>query len=104
MSIKEKYPTSDWVISLKNLNDGDWVVYENEWGQEVTAQYLGIPEGAKPGIMLVQPENQEAADVVSIYETVTYKLRTNRSTKTCSCGARHTSNPKFHLKYCNIGE
>jgi hypothetical protein len=32
------------------------------------------------------------------------KLKVESINKICSCGAKHTSNPKFHLSYCDFGK
>lgn len=104
MSIREKYSTTDWVISVSRLKEGDWLAYE-EYGIEVHATYVGEMDGADAGTIVVMPEGRNVADIISYHNTVVYRLNRNKNDAgECSCGARFTSNPKFHLKYCNIGE
>ena len=99
--IRKKYPISDWVISIDALEEGDWVTYVNYRDVEVVAEYKGVLDKSAKGVIVVQPETSEVVDIISIYDTIVYKFpRDKKPKKGCSCGAKHTSNPKFHFRYC----
>ena len=41
--------------------------------------------------------------VIDCYRTIVYKIN-SRTNSVCTCGAKHTSNPNYHLDYCSLSE
>lgn len=99
-NLNHKYPISSWILSSEHLAEGEWVAYEDEYGNEIKAEYMGKLDDSNE-IIVVLPEGREVVDMLSIYDTIVYRIG-KVSNKKCSCGARYTSNPKHHLSYCDL--
>ena len=111
--LKDKYPVSDWVYSIKDIDVGDLLVYIDDDDNEVIVEYVGLPPTniGSFGDIVVQRLGRSLVEQMNIVETVMYKYKSgiskNDSVYTeprCTCGAKHTSNKKFHLKYCDLSE
>ena len=88
-----QFPLKDWVITTAALNEGDPLVYLED-SQFVYANYVGEVSDAKFGTICVQIPGKPVVDIINIMDTITYKCQK------CTCGAKHTSFPNYHLNYC----
>ena len=98
--LAKKYTIDAWVVSRSVLKNGDRIVfYDYDRNMEVTAEVILTVEHKKPEEITIRRIGTYASEVLNIYNTITYLL--NRSLKACSCGAKHTSCPTYHLSYCD---
>ena len=95
---KKKYPIESWIVNPDMLKIGDHIVYE-EFNSEIKATYVG--EFSKSKIKI--KTGGGLIQIINIFDTIVFKLGTKvQNNITCTCGAKHTSNPTFHLYYCDL--
>jgi hypothetical protein len=113
MSIVNKYPLENWVLSQDHVQIGDTVAfYDEQLQQEIKAKILGFPSSDLKQYLTCKRPGANYSEVINIYDVIVYRLNEEfidtdyRGTKSrfpeCTCGAKHTSNPKFHLSYCDV--
>ena len=97
---KERYPIEDWILTSKKLDDGDYVVFEED-GEEVIAMFHDIGRENPHLISLTVPGDLwiKTHDVT---KCITFLLKGKKSFRECTCGASYTSRPNFHLSYCDL--
>lgn len=107
MPLRNKYSVEQWITDRENLVIGDTVAYYSEEEQkEVISEVISFPSQTFTQYISCRRVNDETTEVVNIYNTIVYKVaaqsRSVSSTRECSCGARFTSNPNYHLNYCDL--
>lgn len=111
MSIINKYPLENWVLSQDNLKIGDSIAFFDENAQqEVIATVLGFPSTDLKQYLSCKRAGAPFTEVINFYDNVVYRvdkpanqveLKYDVKIGECSCGAKFTSNPKYHLSYCD---
>ena len=114
MSLAHKYPATNWVMDKEMLNVGDFIAYyDDETENEVVSTYIGAPSLHFPQYISCKRVTSNLTEVINIFNTVVYKVdpidaifkesvEVKQKRDLCSCGAKHTSNPSFHLSYCEM--
>ncbi|MBF0314392.1 MAG: hypothetical protein HQK50_00125 [Oligoflexia bacterium] len=104
MPLRNKYPITDWVLSKECVIKGDVVAFFcEEEKQEVHAEVLGFPSEEHRQYVSCRRLGTEYTEVINFYSTIVYKIKDAvTASRACTCGARHTSNPRFHLSYCDL--
>jgi hypothetical protein len=110
MSLQTKYPINNWILSRNGCQIGDKVAYwdsdtQSERQGSITAFTLNAHE------IVVKLDSQywfqnDQEITLDFYQTIIYKINKEipDNDNSCSCGAKHTSNPNFHLKYCALNK
>lgn len=103
MPLREKYLISDWVLGQDNVSPGDIIAFFcEELQSEVQAEVLGFPSKDLKQYISCRRLDSHYSEVVNFYTTIVYKVKSiNTLFEECTCGAKHTSNPRFHLSYCS---
>lgn len=115
MSIINKYPLENWVLSQDNVRIGDTIAfYSEDQQQEIHAKVLGFPSTGQRQYLTCKRADANYTEVINFYDVVVYKIESEISDgkisasiskvvgSSCSCGAKFTSNPKYHLGYCEL--
>jgi hypothetical protein len=104
MPLRSKYPLTDWLLTWKDCKIGDEIVFwDIEEKEEVMARIVGFTLSVNKIIVrrnFGNPFGME--EEINLYDTIVYKMRgISKADDGCTCGAKHTSNPKYHLVYCD---
>lgn len=99
----DKYPVSQWIIEKESLKVGDRVVFfshteQAEMTGRITEEFdvAGIDNR---NYLFIETANDLMA--INFYTNIVYKLIDSFDiVPKCSCGAKYTSSPKYHLSYC----
>lgn len=97
-----RYSEKDWIVHhLDTIKEGDIVIYEGGNGVEIEGKFLEFI-GDDGSIMVVERLDDGLADMLGIYDEIIFIKEKKQELKICTCGARHTSQPNFHLSYCDL--
>lgn len=103
MSLRNKYSISNWVLSRECVNKGDLIAfYSEEEQKEIHAIVLGFPSEEHREYLSCRRVGSSYTEVINFYSNIVYKIMDAEDERICSCGAKHTSNPKYHLPYCDL--
>ncbi|MBF0298843.1 MAG: hypothetical protein HQK51_08990 [Oligoflexia bacterium] len=103
MPLRNKYPINDWVLSQDCIGSGDVIAFFcDEEKKEVHAEVIGFPSGEYKQYLSCKRIGSNYTEVINFYSTIVYKVKNAEINKACTCGAKYTSNPKFHLSYCDL--
>ena len=106
MTLKDsrfKYRLIDWVISRDDLAIGDRVVWFDLDSESGVFGYVVGMTHHHDNKILVCRDSSEITELVDFMDTIVFKYgKLSGRSRKCSCGAKHTSNPKFHLSYCDL--
>lgn len=112
MPLRDKYPIDRWVLSKENVDTGDIVAFwDAETDQEIqcrvtipTKQMREHREYGNCLPVVLRINGEEKRGLLNFYNNIVYKI-TGREIvgRECSCGAKHTSNPNWHMHYCDFG-
>ncbi len=95
---RERYPIDNWVVSKNNVEVGDTIIYDcDATEEEVKAIVVGFSTSDQ--YIHCKRLKSKIVEVINIYNTIVYKIESVK--KECTCGAKFTSNPSFHLNYCD---
>ena len=102
MGIQDKYSLDNWILNQSQVRVGEKVAWD-EQGFEVRGIVVLLPESAHN--LRVRREDNGFLVTLNFYTTVTYIVARECVKRVeCSCGAKHTSNPKYHLSYCDLDD
>jgi hypothetical protein len=105
--LRDKYSVEQWVFAKTHVKAGDTIAfYCPERKHEVQGTVLGFPKAKCDNLICYQEKDKNVADVVDFFETIVYcvgEADVSSVGQKCSCGAKYTSNPSFHLVYCDLG-
>ena len=100
----DKYSIEYAVNHKSEVEIGDQVVYiEPKNDEEVVSYVVDFIDGEDYKIIAQKEPNLWycAKQIVDLIECSVFKLRKDVDpVRECSCGAKYTSNPKYHLSYC----
>lgn len=100
--LRSKYPITDWVLSRECVKVGELIAFwDDELNQEIHAEIIGFPSEEHRQYLSIKRINCEYTECINYYNTIVYKIGRSFNLK-CTCGAKFTSNPKYHLQYCDI--
>lgn len=105
-TLRNKYPLSSWVLSQDQLNPGDLIAFfDTHKQEEIHAEVLSLPPSGHNEYIACRRVGSPISELVNFYDVVVYRVTSKEvaHSPTCSCGAHFTSNPKFHLSYCDFG-
>ncbi len=101
-----KYGEEKKVTSTKDIEEGDIIAYFCEHQhKEILAEVLGLLEPVIDNIIVCRRLDEEVADLVDFHHVGVYLAKKKNDFTTaviCECGAAHTSNPTFHLRFCPL--
>ena len=101
MDIRDKYKIDQWVLSSDGLEEGDRIAFECPVAKrELIGRFLR-PANQR-GTLVLDVDNRER--YISYYDNILYRVDKweDIAQKGCTCGAKHTSNKNYHLRYCDI--
>ncbi len=105
MPLRKKYSIANWVLSQDNVSPGDTVAfYCPKESREIHAEVLGFPSKEMRQYISCKRNGQDQSELINFYSTIVYRINgpIEKKSNSCTCGAKHTSNPKFHLNFCDI--
>jgi hypothetical protein len=98
----------NWIAETFNWKVGDFVLHDNnEW--LISSIYMDTTPN-RCTVLLTHRDSITSVEVslqefVAAYEVGIIRVIEDKPKNTgCSCGAKHTSNPSFHLSYCNLSK
>lgn len=87
------------VTSRDDISIGDNIKYFcDDLQKDVGAKIIGFPSRELTHYISCIRHNSKMTEVINMKTTNIYKIIKIE----CTCGAEHTSNPSFHLSYCNM--
>jgi hypothetical protein len=99
---RQSYPISEWILSSDYVNVGDRVEF---WDEGEERSFKGeIEQKLDTPYFMIRLDWDGCLHKISYYNHVTFKCKKYTDPTKCSCGAKHTSNPKYHLSYCDLNE
>jgi hypothetical protein len=102
--LRNKYPITDWILSQSCVEIGDIIAYYSESERkEVHAEVIAFCVDPKSCI-LCRRIDCRLQEEINFYYTIVYKIGHKKFEGICTCGASHTSNPDFHLTYCDLNK
>jgi hypothetical protein len=105
-----KYGMDKLVTHINQVKEGDIIAFFCEHRQqEIQAEVLGLLEPVVDNVIICRRLDEELADLVDIISTNVFNISGMNGDSfaknlfpVCECGAKFTSNPKFHYNYCPI--
>ena len=95
---RKKFYIGDWVIDKLDVKVGDRLVwYDTDTEMETYGYVVGYAKSCENSLLVCR-DRSSTTEVLNYLATVV--IRINKDEVFCSCGAKHTSNPKYHLPYC----
>lgn len=103
----DNYKVPRLVLHQSDIQEGDIITYYcNVKKGEVEAEVIGLLEPVVESVIICRRLDEEMADLVDFKKIHVYVVSSKGSNaikaNSCECGAQHTSNPRFHLKYCPL--
>jgi hypothetical protein len=104
MPLRNKYDIGKWVLGYDHAKVGDTIAWWCEY-EKREMQAVVIAHSFTDSNTLICSDVDGAVHRINFYEKVTYKIGSINTQKSngCTCGARHTSNPKYHSSWCDEG-
>jgi hypothetical protein len=101
MPLRGKYSINDWILSNDCVDIGDIIAYYDDTTlKEVHAKVLNKYTYSAHTLYVENLDTHMTLEI-DFYATVCYNITKGKAEpEICTCGAKHTSNPKHHLNYC----
>lgn len=104
---RRSQPVNNWVVQSSQLNVGDKIAFWYAGQYPVRAKVVDIISDYI--IQVKQPDGLGYFFyTVNLTQDVTFILSSVEVPpplpRECTCGAKHTSNPNFHLPFCELND